>query len=90
MCFLPSKIWPGLPAPDRLTISASELERLARDKKLPRPLYFLLGENGPGHARTFTVEVRVGKEFSASAEGPSKKVASHNAARKVCDLIKPL
>lgn len=66
----------------------SELERLARDKKMPRPLYFLLGENGPGHARTFTVEVRVGKEVSASADGPSKKVASHNAARKVCELLR--
>jgi ribonuclease-3 len=66
----------------------SELERLARDKKLVRPLYFLLGESGPGHARTFTVEVRVGKEFSASAEGPSKKAASHNAARKVCEMLR--
>jgi|SRR5579862_6665988 len=66
----------------------SELERLARDKNLPRPLYFLMGENGPGHARTFTVEVRVGKQFSASAEGSSKKSASHNAARKVCDLLR--
>ncbi len=66
----------------------SELERLARDKKLPRPLYFLMGENGPGHARTFTVEVRVGKEFSAAAEGSSKKLASHNAARKVCELLR--
>jgi ribonuclease III len=66
----------------------AELERLARARKLSRPLYFVLGENGPGHARTFTVEVRVGKEFSAMAEGSSKKQASHNAARKVCDLLK--
>ncbi len=66
----------------------AELERLARDKKLPRPVYFLQGESGPGHARTFTVEVRVGREFSAAAEGSSKKAASHNAARKVCELIR--
>jgi ribonuclease-3 len=65
----------------------AELERLARDRKLPRPLYFLVGENGPGHARTFTVEVRLGKEFSSTAEGWSKKQASHNAARKVCELL---
>src|SRR5207248_5272792 len=58
----------------------AELERLARERKLPRPLYMLIGENGPGHARTFTVEVRVGKDMAASAEGPSKKAASHNAA----------
>ena len=66
----------------------AELERLARDRKLPRPLYLPMGENGPGHSRTFTVEVRVGREYAASAEGSSKKTASHNAARKVCELIR--
>jgi ribonuclease-3 len=66
----------------------AELERLTRDRKLPRPLYFQLAENGPGHARTFTVEVRVGKNYQAAAEGSSKKAASHNAARTVCDLIR--
>jgi len=66
----------------------AELERLARDKKLPRPLYSIVGESGPGHSRTFTVEVRVGKEYAAADEGSSKKTASHNAARKVCELIR--
>jgi ribonuclease-3 len=65
----------------------AELERLARDRTLPRPLYLVVREDGPGHARTFTVEVRVGREFSATAEGSSKKTASHNAARKVCELL---
>ena len=66
----------------------AELERLARERKLPRPLYLLMGENGPGHARTFTMEVRVGADYIAAAEGSSKKAASHNAARKVCELIR--
>ncbi len=66
----------------------AELERLARDMNLPRPLYSLVGESGPGHSRTFTVEVRVGKEYSASDEGSSKKAASHNAARKACQMIR--
>jgi ribonuclease-3 len=66
----------------------AELERLARDRKLPRPLYFLVSENGPGHSRTFTVEVRVGKTYTAAADGSSKKAASHNAAREVCELIR--
>jgi ribonuclease III len=66
----------------------AELERLARDRKLSRPLYFLVSENGPGHSRTFTVEVRVGKTYTAAAEGSSKKAASHNAAREVCELIR--
>jgi len=66
----------------------AELERLARDRKLPRPLYLLTGESGPGHARTFTVEVRLGTDYMATAEGPSKKAALHNAAREVCELIR--
>jgi ribonuclease-3 len=66
----------------------AELERLCRGRKLPRPLYFMLGENGPGHARTFTVEVNVGKQYAASAEGTSKKAASHNAARRVCEMVR--
>ncbi len=66
----------------------AELERLARDRKLARPLYFLMEENGPGHSRTFIVEVRVGRDFSATAQGTSKKTASHNAARKVCQLLR--
>jgi ribonuclease-3 len=66
----------------------AELERISRDKKLPRPLYSLISESGPGHSRTFTVEVRVGKEYIAADEGSSKKAASHNAARKVCQLIR--
>ena len=66
----------------------AELERLARDRKLPKPLYLLMGENGPGHARTFTVEVRVGTGYIAEAEGSSKKAASHNAARRVCQLLR--
>ncbi len=66
----------------------AELERLAREHKLPRPLYSLMSETGPGHARAFTVEVRAGREFVAAGEGSSKKAASHDAARKVCEMIR--
>lgn len=66
----------------------AELERLSRDRNLPRPEYILLGETGPGHARLFRMEVRAGKEFIACAEGSSKKIALHNAAQQVCRLIR--
>jgi len=66
----------------------AELERLARDRNLPRPSYTLTAENGPGHARTFTVEVRLGKDLGAPAEGSSKKIASHNAAKLVCEALR--
>jgi ribonuclease-3 len=65
----------------------ADLERLARDRQLPRPVYAVLQENGPGHARIFTVEVRVGKD-AATAEGSSKKIASHNAARAICETLR--
>jgi len=67
----------------------AELDRLARDRALPRPEYQLVGENGPGHARTFIVEVRLGRDLAATAAGSSKKSASHNAARQICELLRP-
>src|SRR6185437_3651673 len=64
----------------------AELDRMARDRALPRPEYQLVGENGPGHARTFIVEVRIGRDLTATASGSSKKTASHNAAKQVCEI----
>jgi ribonuclease-3 len=66
----------------------AELERLARDRNLPKPDYSLIGESGPGHAKRFTVRVRAGKELEASGEGSSKKIAAHNAAKEACRLIR--
>jgi ribonuclease-3 len=66
----------------------AELDKLAREKSLPRPAYTLLGESGPGHARTFTVEVRVGRDIVVKGEGSSKKIASHHAAEQVCAILR--
>jgi ribonuclease-3 len=66
----------------------AELDRMARDRALPRPEYQLVGENGPGHARTFIVEVRIGRDLTATATGSSKKTASHNAAKQVCEILR--
>jgi ribonuclease-3 len=66
----------------------AELERLARDRALDRPSYELIGESGPGHARLFTMEVKVGRAYRFAAGGPSKKAAAHNAAREICRRIK--
>ena len=40
-------------------------------------------ERGPEHAKIFTVEVRVGKDWSGQAEGRTKKMASQRAAAGV-------
>jgi ribonuclease-3 len=66
----------------------AELERLARDRNLPRPQYIPAGESGPGNARRYMVEVRAGKDFAAQSEGSSKKAASHNAARELCKSLR--
>ncbi len=62
----------------------AELERLAIARNLPKPVYSVVNETGPAHARTFSVTVRVGRDLSVTAEGGSKKSASHNAARLLC------
>lgn len=66
----------------------AELERLARDRSLPKPVYQVVEESGPGHARTFTVEVRINRSFVYAASGSSKKTAAHNAAREICRMIR--
>jgi ribonuclease-3 len=66
----------------------AELERLVRERDLPKPTYTLASESGPGHARVFAVEARVGKELVVMAEGPSKKAASHKAAKALCERLR--
>jgi ribonuclease-3 len=66
----------------------AELERLARERKLSKPVYTQLSETGPGHARVFVVEARLGKELAVTAEGPSKKAAAHKAAKVLCEQLR--
>lgn len=54
-------------------------ERAAR-AGLPKPVYQLLGQEGPDHAPRFRVRAQVG-ELSAEAEGRSRKAAETDAAR---------
>lgn len=67
--------------------SRAELDRLARERNLGKPEYRVLGESGPGHARRFRVEVKVGGSVAAG-EGSSKKAAAHEAAREACRLVR--
>ena len=50
----------------------------AHDRPLPK--YCLAGESGPDHRKVFEVELRVGDETVARAEGRSKKEAEQRAA----------
>ncbi|MEJ7608977.1 MAG: ribonuclease III [Bryobacteraceae bacterium] len=62
-----------------------ELEERAQMAHLPKPQYHTVEEIGPGHAKTFEVEVRCGDLYSGRGLGPTKKSASQKAARVVLD-----
>lgn len=69
------------------TDSKSALQEFAQARKLPTPRYIVLRETGPDHRKRFTVEVRLGREFSAVGEGASKKSASQVAADAVLKAL---
>jgi ribonuclease-3 len=72
---------------EAVTDYKSALQDMARALKLPLPKYSIVEERGPEHAKTFLVEVRVGQEWSGSAEGNSKKSAGQEAARRVLQQL---
>ncbi len=70
-----------------ITNFKSALQELAQSRGLPQPRYAVVRERGPEHLKTFTVEVRVGKDWSGQAEGRTKKVAAQRAARGVFERL---
>lgn len=58
----------------------SLLQELAQARGLPAPRYRTVGATGPDHSKVFTVEVSVGPELTARAEGTSLKAAGQRAA----------
>jgi len=65
----------------------SALQELAQSRQLPQPRYTIVKEHGPEHSKTFTVEVRVGKDLAGQADGRTKKVAAQRAARSVYERL---
>jgi ribonuclease-3 len=59
----------------------SLLLEYAQGKKLDLPKYQTVDEYGPGHSRTFEVEVYIGDERMGQGKGKSKKKAEQEAAR---------
>jgi ribonuclease III len=68
----------------------SALQELAQSLRLPQPRYAIVEERGPEHAKTFLVEVRVGREWVSRAEGMSKKSAGQKAAQQVLQRLEAL
>jgi len=73
--------------PNNLTDYKSALQEFAQARHLPQPRYVIVRERGPEHAKTFTVEARVGREWVGQAEGNSKKNAAQKAARDVYERL---
>lgn len=71
-----------------ITNFKSALQELAQSRKLPQPRYVIVAERGPEHCKIFTVEVRVGKEWTGQGEGASKKIAAQRAAKQVYQRLR--
>ncbi len=72
---------------DKLLDYKSALQEMTQALKLPQPRYSIIEERGPEHAKTFLVEVRVGREWISQAEGMSKKSAGQKAAQQVLQQL---
>jgi ribonuclease-3 len=70
-----------------ITNFKSALQELAQSRGMPQPRYTVVKEKGPEHSKTFTVEVRVSRDWTGQAEGRTKKVAAQRAARGVFERL---
>ncbi|MBI3668045.1 MAG: ribonuclease III, partial [Acidobacteria bacterium] len=73
---------------DLLEDYKSALQELLGARRLPPPKYLVVQEQGPQHRKTFTIEVRIGSDFSAQADGPTKKAAAQQAARLALEHVR--
>ena len=74
-------------ADSAVTDYKSALQEMAQALKLPPPRYVIVAEDGPEHSKTFTVEVRLGKEWISQAQGLSKKSAGQRAAQQILQQL---
>jgi ribonuclease III len=70
---------------DHETNYKSELQERAQAIHLPQPHYVIVEETGPGHAKTFTVEARIGTVYRRQGSGHSKKSAAQKAAKAILE-----
>jgi ribonuclease III len=71
----------------QVTDYKSALQEMAQSLNLPQPRYTTVDERGPEHAKTFLVEVRLGREWTSQAEGLSKKSAGQKAAQLILQRL---
>ena len=91
-CFIEARVLGSFEAPEEGIDGAvadhkSALQEMAQALKLPPPRYVIVNEDGPEHSKTFTVEVRLGKEWVSQAQGLSKKSAGQKAAQQILQQL---
>jgi ribonuclease-3 len=74
---------------DELEDPKSRLQELLQGEGRPVPRYFVVGEEGPSHRRSFRVECRLDDGTVTSGEGHSKKIAQQAAAREALLRLRP-
>lgn len=60
----------------------TRLQEHVQDQLRVTPRYHTVGEHGPDHDKTFSVDIEVDGKVLATGEGKSKKEAEQNAARE--------
>ena len=63
------------------------VQERAQALSLPLPRYVLVATSGPEHAKLFTVEARIGEQFTCRARASSKKSASQLAAESLYEKL---
>lgn len=64
--------------------SLQNLSQQAEGEKLE---YVVVGEEGPDHAKLFTVEARLNSNVIGKGKGPTKRAAEQNAAKEALKLF---
>jgi ribonuclease-3 len=64
-----------------------ELEERVHVVHLPKPRYTVVEEIGPGHAKMFLVEAKVGEIYTGRGSGSTKKTAAQHAAKAILEQM---
>lgn len=66
----------------------SLLQEFVQSKKQPSPMYKVIGEEGPPHAKHFTIGVFVQDQLVGEGEGKSKQEGEENAAKQALEKLR--
>ncbi len=68
----------------------SLLQEYVQSKRQNSPIYKVLQESGPAHARNFRIGAQIGGKLISEGVGKSKREAEENAAEKALEYFKNL